>query len=231
MATDDTHGFSPPGKSMRDWMMALKNANIRIDNLTKSSFYASENKCLELYNIWEEGLPAPEFEVFFEKIEETDICDYINNCGTPYWISVFPIDNQSNLPRYKKLNLNSSEEGINFVKSLEKDEIKDIAQYSFALIQYVSDCIFKGTAIFKDGEGIVELIEGEHGKLTGGEYTPHTMHVKNNEILNYDLKFNRYEVDKITKFLKDKTGYFEVHMNYFDKYVRYAHTKILTTHE
>lgn len=166
--------------------------------------------------IQEFNLPHERFRAFklANELYQEQFLEAIGDLGLPYWISASPKIGVKDLGRLSKLNIDSAEEGWNFLKSLPRPE-----DYKIIIMQYPKDLEFKGTAIVsKSLNGIVDFVLGDqHVKLTAGLTISDPMLFSSQEIFRYSTTVEKKYQDLLYSYVSQRPGHYEFQYGLLNK--------------
>ncbi len=197
---------------------SIQQWNRLVDETFHKTLRIEERKDREhIYSlIGELGFPHERYRAFktASGLTREQFLETLGDLGLPYWISASPKIGVQDLGRLSKLNVDSTDEGWNFIKALPRPQ-----DYKIIIMQYPTKLEFKGTAIVsKSLNGIADFVLGDqHVKLTAGLTLPDPMLFSSQEIYRYSKTVNEEYQDLLYSYICQKPGHYEFQWGLLNK--------------
>lgn len=197
---------------------SIQQWNKLFDETFHKSLRIEERKDREsIYSLIREfGFPHERFHAFktADELSREQFLETLGDLGLPYWISASPKIGVKDLGRMSKLNIDSADEGWDFIKSLPRPQ-----DYKIIIMQYPTEMGFKGTALVsKSLNGIADFVLGDqHVKLTAGLTLPDPMLFSSQEIYRYSTVVNKEYQDLLYSYVSQKQGHYEFQWGLLNK--------------
>ena len=153
-------------------------------------------------------LPYERFKAFKtgDLVTKAELKETIDDLGFPYWLSCSPKLGIEDLGRLSKLGLESIDDGINFLQSIER-----LNDYKVIIMQYPENILFKGTVVVsKELNGIADFVEGDkHLQLIAGQTLTDPMLFNQQKIIKYSSTIEEKYQDMLFNLICNRQGHYE----------------------